>query len=57
MGYNTRQIFTDDQEADFVEYIKFRSKIAFGMSLMEVRKAAYQLAMSNKVKNVSFQEN
>ena len=51
-GYQKpRQVFTDDQEATFVSYLKHASSIYFGLSPREVRTLAYE---SEKRFNLSF---
>ena len=47
--YNFKKVFTDDQEKAFVDYIKVRVKMAYGMTQLETRTAAYTFAMANEV--------
>lgn len=46
----SRTIFPTAMEESFVNYIKFRAKICYGMSGSDVRKAAYTLAVKNGIK-------
>jgi hypothetical protein len=51
IGYQrNRQIFDDEQEAELEKYILQASSVYFGLSPKEVRKMAFQLAISNKLK-------
>lgn len=49
-GYQkNRQVFNDEQEAELENYLLLASSVYFGLSPKEVRKIAFQLAMSNKL--------
>lgn len=51
IGYQrNRQIFTDEQEEELEKYLLQASSVYFGLSPKEVRKLAFQLAMSNNIK-------
>lgn len=45
VGYRQNPVFTDQQSASLVEYLKHASKIYFGLTPKEVRKLAYECAM------------
>lgn len=47
--YNFKSVFTDDQEASFVEYIKIRARIAYGLSQQETRQSAYDFAIADRL--------
>ncbi|GBP63914.1 hypothetical protein EVAR_39577_1 [Eumeta japonica] len=50
IGYQrNRQIFTDEQEEELEKFLLLASSIYFGLSPKEVRKIAFQLAMSNNL--------
>lgn len=57
-GYQRpRQVFTDDQEATLVTYLKHASSIYFGLSPREVRNLAYECAKSFNIRTpVSWSE-
>lgn len=51
IGYQkNRQVFTDEQEAELEKYLLHASSVYFGLSPKEVRKLAFELAVSNKLK-------
>lgn len=51
VGYQrNRQIFTDEQEAELEQYLLLASRIYFGLSPKEIRKMAFELAISNNLK-------
>lgn len=51
IGYQKyRQIFTDKQEKELEKYILEASSIYFGLSPKHVRKIAFELALSNKLR-------
>lgn len=50
VGYkNPKQVFSDEQERELVNYILHSSKIYFGLSTREVRCLAYQYEEANEV--------
>lgn len=51
VGYKTpTQVFSDEQASKLVDYIKFASKIYYGMTPIEVRKFAFQCAEKYNLK-------
>ena len=51
LGYKrNRQIFSDMEEEKLKNYIKHASSIYFGLSLMAVRKLAFECALLYKIK-------
>lgn len=51
IGYQKyRQILTDEQEKELEKYILEASSIYFGLSPKHVRKIAFELALSNKLR-------
>lgn len=47
--YDTRRIFTDEQESSLVNYVLQCSKMCYGKSTKDVRILAYELAIANNV--------
>ncbi|XP_018332973.1 uncharacterized protein LOC108742303 isoform X2 [Agrilus planipennis] len=51
IGYQkNRQVFTDEQEQELEKYILNASSIYFGLTPKEIRKLAFELAISNNLK-------
>lgn len=50
VGYKSRQMFTDSEEQELVNYIIRASDIYFGLSPKEIRLLAYNLAKYNSMK-------
>lgn len=51
VGYKrSRQVFSDEQEAELEEYIQKAAKLYYGLSAKEVRSLAFQYAVNNNVK-------
>lgn len=48
-NYACRRIFSDDQEKELVEYIVTCSQMCYGLSTIEIRKLAYDMALVNKI--------
>jgi hypothetical protein len=49
-GYNTKQIFTDEQEEGLETYLKTIADMHFGCTLLEARKLAYNYAITKGIK-------
>ncbi len=50
VGYaKVRKVFTDDMEAELVEYVQTAAKMYYGLTPDEVKKLAYQYAMANDI--------
>lgn len=47
--YNSRQIFDNDQEKELVKYILTMSKMGYGLTVIECRKLAYEMAVRNQI--------
>lgn len=50
--YVCRQIFSDEQEETLVKYITNCCQMFYGLTLLEVRKLAYEMAIINKIENI-----
>lgn len=49
-GYlKTRQVFTKEMESELVDYLTAASKIFHGLTMVELRELAYELAAANNV--------
>ena len=46
-NYETQRVFTKEEELLLVQYLKQAARLHYGLSLIEVRKLAYQYAKQN----------
>lgn len=49
-NYAVRKIFSDDQEKDIVNYLIKCSQMFYGLTILDTRKLAYEMATINKMK-------
>lgn len=47
-----RTIFSPELEKSFVDYINYHADISYRMTTLDIRRAAYQLAVSNNIDNL-----
>lgn len=47
--YNSRQIFDAVQEKELVQYILTMSRMGYGLTIIECRKSAYEMAIRIKI--------
>jgi len=53
LGYTShRQVLTKIMEDSLAEYVKKAAKIFHGITIIDLRKLAYQIALANKVTNI-----
>ena len=48
---NFKKIFSDEQEKEIVEYVQLMESRLFGLTVRDLRKLAYQLAVKNDIKH------
>lgn len=48
--YNFKSVFTEEQEISLSEYIQTRAKMAYGLTRIDARKAAFEFAEANRLK-------
>lgn len=48
-NYDVRRIFTDEQENSLTDYIKICSKMSYGLTTIQTRKVAYDMAARNNI--------
>lgn len=51
--YDTKKVFTEEQESSLVDYVKQCAFLHYGLTLFNLRKLAYQFAKENKIKHPS----
>ncbi len=47
--YNSRQIFTEEQEEILAEYLQVSSKMRYGVTPLDCRRLAFQMATRNNI--------
>lgn len=50
-NYSVNKFFSKEQEESLAEYVLTCSKMFYGLSMVEVRKLAYQMAARNDIKD------
>jgi hypothetical protein len=48
-NYNFKAVFTEKEEKSLVDYIEIRARMAYGLTSVETRKAAYIFAVANQL--------